>query len=100
MDLRADQDLKLKLSVVDKKGRPTGDQLEGAPSLSLSDPNLGAISSDADGPLFVPAGGLGAEQIQASGQVRGIDLKGSLDVNIIAGQPAAILIEGQAVDPA
>lgn len=99
MELKVSQSLPFALGVIalDKFGNPVGDvqPLDGPASVNLSDPAKGSINMDPSGLLgsFIPNGALGAEQIQASGAYQGNPVSGSLDLDLIAGDPVSFGIQ-------
>lgn len=97
MFLSVSKKLPVSLSIKDKFGNAA--QVDGAPSWSLSDPSLGALSVGADGMSaeFTPSGSVGSLKIQVKADAdlgEGIkELLGELPIDLLSGEATAMDIK-------
>lgn len=93
MELKVDKNLGFTLEVTDKFGNATG-ALDGAPSWSSSDESKGSLEVSENGlsAKFKPNGSLGSITVSAVGQSGGKEIRGSIELSLIAGDAANIRI--------
>lgn len=101
MQLKDSDKLPLSLEVDDKFGHPTSAPLDAPPAWALADATLGTIEVSADGmsASVIPSGILGDTKVQVSALVGGKAFSGEMDLSIIPGDAAAIVIKPGDVVP-
>ena len=94
MNLKANDNLPLTIQAEDKFGNQVG-ALDTPPTWSVADTTMGAVAPATDGmsAVFTPSGKEGSTQVQVAGAVNGATIMGSLDVTILAGDAAQIVIQ-------
>lgn len=95
MQLKVNDMLPVSIQAADEFGNPTGAIFDAPPAWSSSDVSVAAVVAAADGlsvQVTSPAGKLASATVQVSGLVGGAAVVGSLQIDMIAGDVAEIVL--------
>lgn len=95
MQLKVNDQLPISVQAADEFGNPTSANFDSPPVWSSSDSSVAAVSASADGLSAVvtsPNGKLADATIQVVGTVAGKSVQGSLQLSMVAGDTAEIVL--------
>jgi len=95
MQLKVNDSLPISIQAADEFGNPTAAAFDAPPAWSSSDDSVASVVASPDGlsaQVTSPSGKLASATIQASGLVGGAPVVGSLQIDMIAGDVAAIVM--------
>lgn len=95
MQLKVNDMLPISLQVADEFGNPTVASFDAAPVWNSSDETVAVLAVAVDGlsaEVTSPAGKIASATVQVSGMVGGVAVLGSLQLDMIAGDVASIVM--------
>lgn len=96
MQLKVNDSLPLTIAPADEFGNPTASKFDSPPAWQSSDPTVAAVVASEDGlsaAVTSPSGKIASVVIQVSGVVGGQAVIGSLPLDMVPGDVAAITIQ-------
>jgi hypothetical protein len=95
MDLKVNYTESVSVVIEDKFNNVLTQGFDAHPAWGLADPTLGSVAVSADGlsVVITPSGKLGMTQLQLSGSIGGVAIAGSLDMNMIPGDAAQVVLQ-------
>lgn len=103
MQLKVNDQLPIAIQAADEFGNPTAANFDSPPAWSSSDASVAAVAASADGLSAIvtsPSGKLASATIQVAGLVGGQAVQGSLQLDMVAGDTAEIVLAPGAPSPA